>query len=150
MSALAGQKLTPARIGGYVTESTRNITMPTAGTITTTETVIQTVTWTAVSGIRYKVTAMQSYQSTGAGDLVEMRLRWSAGASGSTSGTQFAVIVPNCDVAGKGTMVTLVGHFTGASGQVTCSFTARRNTGGGNLSFFGTAVQVNLMLVEGI
>jgi hypothetical protein len=79
-----------------------------------------------------------------------MRLRWSSGASLSTSGTEFLSVIPNCDIAGKGAIVTLTGTVAGLSGQVTAGVTAVRDSGGGTVSCFGSTGQTNKVLVEAI
>lgn len=145
MPLVSGQRLTPATAPGWVAESTRQTAV---GSITTTETVIQSVTFTAVSTARYKITAVQSIQSTVAGDLIQMRVRWSAGAILSTSGTELLSILPNADIAGKGQGQPLTVTVTNLSGQVTVGVTAVRNSGTGTISSFGDSRMTNTILVE--
>lgn len=132
---------------GYVGESTRSTA---SSSFTTTETVIQSVTFTAVAGVRYKIMAVQSVQSTVAADLIQARLRWSAGSSLSTAGTEITTLLINQDVAGKGIIVTLLATVTGLSGEVTVGVTAVRAAGTGTCSSFGNSQQENIVLVEGI
>jgi hypothetical protein len=145
MPLVSGQKLTPATAPGWVTEGSRQTAV---GSITTTETVLQSVTFTAVSTARYKISAVQSIQSTVAGDLIQMRIRWSAGAILSTSGTELVTILPNADIAGKGQIWQLVATVTNLSGQVTVGVTAVRNSGSGTVSSFGDSRMTNTILVE--
>ena len=138
--------------GGYcsgaATESVR--TTASAG-ITTTETVIQSVTFTAVSGAGYIVDALQHVQSTVANDTAMMRLRWAAGASVTSAGTLLLTILPNCDVAGKGqpwSMRKLL--VPNVTGQVTVGVTLVRDGGTGTISSSGQANRIeNTITVTG-
>ncbi|WP_409074061.1 hypothetical protein [Micromonospora chalcea] len=133
---------------GYIAESKRATA---TGSITTTETVIQSVTFTAVAGVRYKVTATQSTQSTVAGDNPQIRLRWAAGASVTASGTELISKLAVAAVVSKGEPVDLVDTFVpNVNGQVTVGVTLVRNAGTGNVSSFGDSRQVNTILIEGI
>lgn len=133
---------------GYVIEDVRTSS---SSNFTTTELVIQSVTFTAVSTVRYKVTALQGFQSSVANDIIEVRLRYQAGGTLTSGGTQIRAVLFNCDVANRGNPVTLVGTFTGVSGQVTVGVTGVRDTGTGNHSSFGRVGDgENYILVEGI
>ncbi|MFI7072042.1 hypothetical protein [Micromonospora sediminicola] len=145
MPLVSGQKLTPATAPGWVAENDRQTTV---GSITTTEAVLQSVTFTAVSTARYKISAVQSIQSTVAGDLIQMRIRWSAGAILSTSGTELKSILPNADVASKGQAQPITATVTNLSGQITVGVTAVRNSGTGTVSSFGDSRMTNTILVE--
>lgn len=145
MPLVSGQRLTAATAPGWVAEDKRNTNV---GSITTTETLLQSVTFTAVSSARYKITAVQSIQSTVAGDLIQMRIRWSAGTILSTSGTELLTALPNADVVSKGQTQTLVATVTNLSGQVTVGVTAVRNAGSGTVSSFGDSRMTNTILVE--
>ena len=145
MPLVSGQRLTPATAPGWVAESTRQ-TVVTG--ITTTETVLQSVTFTAVATARYKITAAQSIQSSVAGDLIQMRIRWSAGAILSTSGTELVTILPNADIVSKGQTQPLIATVTNLSGQVTVGVTAVRNGGTGTITSNGDSRQTNTILVE--
>ena len=147
MPLVSGQKLTPSTAPGWVAEGSR---IATVGSITTTETVLQGVVFTAVSTARYKITALQSIQSGVAGDLIQMRIRWNPGAALTTSGTELVSILPNADIAGKGQAQALVTTVTGLSGQVSVGVTAVRNSGTGTVSSFGSTTQNNTILVERI
>lgn len=145
MPLSSGQRISGAVAPGWVGESTRNTS---SGTITTTETVVQSVTFTATPGARYKITAVQSVQSSVAADLIQVQVRWSSGATLSISGAQLASLLVNQDVAGKGIIVPLVITVAGLSGQVTVGVTVVRASGTGNVTSFGNAQQINTVLVE--
>ena len=133
---------------GYIAESRRTSTV---SSITTTETVVQSLTFTAVSGVRYKVTAIQSAQSTVAGDNPQIRLRWASGASVTTAGTEIISVLPVCAVVNKGEMVTVVDTFVpNVNGQVTVGVTMVRAIGTGTISSNGAASHVDTILVEGV
>ena len=119
-------------------------------TVTTTETVVQFVSFTSASTTaRYKITAIQSTQSSVADDNVQVRLRWATGGTVTTAGTQIASALPNADKAGRGNTVTLVKTFVpGVTGTVTVGVTIVRATGTGNVISFGSAQMVNTILVE--
>lgn len=120
--------------GSLVAESYRTSTV---GTFTTNETVVQYVTFTAVAGYRYEVTAVQSFQSSTANDLIRLRLRWIAAGALTTAGTQFHLVEVNCDNAGRGNLVTLNATFAPGAGTVSVGVTAVRATGTGSVTMFG-------------
>lgn len=133
---------------GYIADGSRTTS---SGTFTTVETVLQSLSFTAVAGVRYKITAVQSIQSTIAGGSVQMRLRWASGASVTTAGTQISSILAPCNTAGLGFVAPLIVTFTpGVSGTVTVGVTAVQNTGTGTISSFGDTKQINTILIEGV
>ncbi|MBQ1042360.1 hypothetical protein KBX03_07560 [Micromonospora sp. C72] len=133
---------------GYIADSARTSS---SANVTTTETVIQSLTFNAVAGTRYKVTALQSVQSTAAGDSCIVRTRWATGATVTTGGTQIdSKIIPSYTAA-LGFLATSVGTFVASStGQVTVGVTLARNTGLNTWSSFGNSSQINTILVEGV
>lgn len=138
--------------GGYCSgAATESIRTASSASITTTETVVQSVTFNAVAGTGYLVRSIQSVQSTVAGDLVRMRLRYAAGASVTSAGTKLLTILPNCESAGKGLPWSMVALFTApTTGQYTIGVTMVRDTGTGTISSFGTADRAeNYLLVTG-
>ena len=146
MPLLSGQKIRPAQTPGWVAEDIRTTS---SGTFTTTETVLQWATFTAVNVARHKITALQGVQSTAAGDLIRVRLRWEGGGTLTTGGTQLLALLPNADIATKGTLLTMVATVTGLTGSVSMGVTAVRDTGTGTISSFGAAGrQEHLVLVE--
>lgn len=133
---------------GYINEGTRNT--PSAA-VTTTETVVQSLTFTAVAGVRYKVTAVQALQSSVVNDLIQARIRWAVGGSVTSAGTEIATIMPNADVANRGQVYTLVGTLVApSSGSITVGFSIVRNAGTGNVLSHGAAQMVDYLLVEGV
>jgi hypothetical protein len=132
---------------GFVSESYRN----TAVGPFTAETVIQFVTFNALANVRYEALAVQHYQSDVANDLVQIRLRWIAGATLTTGGTQFQSVDPNCDVAGRGSLATINGTFlSSVTGQMSVGVTAVRQSGSGNVTMSGGSQQINSLIVKSI
>jgi len=142
-----GAAWTPLVTAGYVGTTLRVVS---AATFTTTETVIDTLTFTADSTFRYLVTSVPSYQSSVANDLVQLRLRWQAGGTLTTGGTEFHSVLLNCAVAGRGEQAFLTRDITGLSGQVTVGLTGVRNAGTGTITMFGAASQNNVLIVTSL
>lgn len=121
-----------------------------SATITTAETVIQSLTFTSASTTaRYKVTVVQSTQSSVADDNIQLRIRWANSGSVTTAGTQIASALPNADKAGRGNATTVVKSWVpGVAGTVTVGVTLVRASGTGNIISFGSASAVNTILIE--
>lgn len=149
MPISAGSIVTADSIPGYVTENQRTTQ---SGTFTTTETVVQSVTFSAVSTTRYKITAVQSFESTVAGDSIAVRLRWASGSSVTSAGAQIHSVITPGNTANLGFVVTLVGTVVfGVSGNVTVGVTGVRNTGAtGIYKSFGSANQIDTIVIERI
>ncbi|MFD6771064.1 hypothetical protein ACFWC6_33140 [Micromonospora chalcea] len=133
---------------GWIAESTRTSA---SGTITTTETIVQSVSFTAVAGVKYKVTAEQSVQSSANGESAVVRLRWASGGTVTNSGTQIDSKIAPCNTATLGFLATLRGTFTpNVNGTVTVGVGIVRNTGTGNITSFGSSNQINTITIEGV
>ncbi|MFI7073553.1 hypothetical protein [Micromonospora sediminicola] len=146
MPLAAGDTVYTALLPGWVAESLRNTSV---GTFTTTETLLQTVSFNANPAARYKITALQSVQSSVAGDLIRVRLRYTTGLGNpNSSSTEIMSQLPNADIAGKGQVCTSIATITGLSGDITVGVFAVRDTGTGSITSFGDARQTNLMMVE--
>lgn len=130
---------------GYVAETVRSSNV---SAITTTETVLDSATFTAVSGQRYKVSAVFFYQSSVAADLALCRLRWQAGGTLTSAGTEFHSSLMNCAVANRGDICVMIRTLTGVSGQITVGSTMVRSSGSGTLISAGGASQQSTLLVE--
>lgn len=130
--------------------STENVRVAASALVTTTETVIQSVTFNAISNAQYMVYATQHFQSTVAGDNGILRLRYATGASVTTAGTQLTSINVNADVASKSQPFAFHKRFVAPStGQFTVGVTLVRNAGTGNLSSIGAANTENVITVVG-
>lgn len=145
MPLAAGDWVLSSTAPGWVGEVLRG-PGATVGPFTTTEQVVQSFTFTAAAGARYKVTAHQHVRSSVAGDTVQLRLRRESGPSLTTSGTQF-------DTTNQGCLTTnlisvLMGTFTGMTGQVTVGVTAVRLSGTGNITMDGFSTASSKLLVE--
>lgn len=125
-------------LAGQSWESIRTTTSPTVQG--TTEVVIQTLTFPAISGTPYMVTAMQNIQSSALNDLVRMRLKWQAGSTFTAAGsTKLLTTLPSTGgVANRGMAVTLNKVFTpNVSGNVTVGITFQREAGTADVISFG-------------
>lgn len=143
----AGAKLRASALSfGFVTDladATSNVTT------TTTEIVSTSIQWTAVAGVRYKVTYSGNAQSTVAGDQAIVRLRWKNTSTVDITGTSFAVTPKTFAAANKGDAVTLVGQFSGqTAGNLIVVSTIIRNLGSGTVSQGLTSVGPGYFLIE--
>lgn len=149
MTLSAGQPVGSSTAPGWVAESTRTSQVPSSGSITTTETVIQSLTFTAVAAARYKIVAVQSFQSTVTGDVMRARIRYQSGSSLTTAGTELISVLPVAHTASKGIINTIVAPtLTGISGTYTVGVTLVRDSGTGNLVSYGDVKQTDLIMVE--
>lgn len=128
-----------------------NIRTTPSASIAATETVIQSLTFPAVVGLTYNVTAVQSCQGDAANVLALMRLRWATGSTLTTAGTRLLTILPNADVANRGQAYTMVKSFTpGVTGNVTVGVTLQRSGSTGNVLSYGAADSTeNIIMVTG-
>lgn len=135
--------------GAFIAKNERTSTS--AG-FTSTEVVIQSVTFNAVTGFTYEVTALQSFQSTVQGESAVVRLRWATGASVTSAGTQIDTKIVPAFVASLGYITPLNDTFTpNVTGQITVGVTAIRNTGTtGTWSSFGAANHINTIIVKSV
>lgn len=135
-------------VTGNAVESIRNTA---SGLITTTETVIQSVSFNAISGAKYLVQATQHFQSTVVNDLGILRLRYAAGSSVTTAGTQLTAIYPNASTANRGVPYSFGKIFTAPStGQFTVGVTLVRDAGTGSLTSHGQAGKAeNSIIITG-
>ncbi|MEU8334791.1 hypothetical protein [Micromonospora tulbaghiae] len=146
MPLYAGDPAYSGLLPGWVAESLRDTTV---GTFTTTETLLQSITFNAHPAARYKFTALQSIQSSVAGDLIRVRMRYTTGTGPVlNTSTEIMSQLPNADIAGKGQVLPTIATITGLTGDITVGVFAVRESGTGNISSFGDARQKNLLMVE--
>ncbi len=132
--------------GSVVAYGTRDTS---SATFTTTETVVQSVSFDAVAGVQYEVSAVQAISSTTAGGTTIMRLRWQSGGTLTTSGTQFGSIGPPIPSANLSFTQPLNFLFTSSfTGQISVGVTAVRDTNTGTIQSFGSVNQVNSITVR--
>jgi hypothetical protein len=119
---------------------------------TTSEVVSSSITFTATATARYLVTFMGISESTVAGDIATVRLRWQNSASSGTGGTSFATANKTAIAAAKGDGFVLIGDFSGQlAGSVTISATIVRNSGSGTVKQnLASAGQSGYFLVQSI
>lgn len=133
---------------GYVAHNERTAASP---AFTTVELVVQSLTFDAIAGQRYKVTADQGCQSTVAGDNPQVRLRWATGPAVTTAGTEFMSKLPSLPIINEGELFTLTGWFTAPiTGDITVGVTMIRSLGTGTLTSFASALQVCTLYVEAV
>jgi hypothetical protein len=100
---------------GFITEQ-----FATAGTTSAAESFHITATFTAIAAAKYQVHFDGAYQaSAGAPALATFRLRWAAGATVTTAGTQFRIVATHAPVVSSNTPISMDGTFTPGAGQVT-------------------------------
>lgn len=108
---------------GAATESVRTTNFPGI----TTEVVVQSVSFNAISGAGYMIYADQHYQSSVVNDIIRTRLRYAAGGTVTTAGTLLKIVNPNCAVANRGDLVSISKLFVAPStGQFTIGVTMER------------------------
>lgn len=143
MTFSSGQTLTAARLNeatarGLIDEVIRSSS---SGTFTA-ETVLDYITFTAISGATYELRCATVLQSSVANDIVDFRFRWLAAAALTTAGTEFHHVAPNCDVGNRGQAISTQRIVTGlTAGQISIGVTAARRSGTGNIISDGSAFQ---------
>lgn len=106
----------------------------------TTEVVIDSITWTAVTGESYMLLYDTSYQGTIVADIMELRMRYKAGATVDATGTQFGIRRARIEVANSGNPLMMQRVITGiAAGQTTIGVTINRQAGTGVVQATGAS-----------
>lgn len=145
MPIAAGTVILGKQFAGWVAESAD---ISSAVATTTTEVVSTSITFTAVTGVRYKVTYQGNAESTATNDGITVRLRWKNTSTPDTTGTIFAKggITEFTGTLGQNFM--LVGTFTGqTAGALTVVATIFRNLGTGTVRQYAPSNNGQLMLV---
>lgn len=144
----AGMSVTADRLNdgpGYVGEGIRTTA---SGTITTTETGVQSLTFTAEAGARYRINAVQGAQGT-AGESAIARMRIGVGTSVGTSGTIVDSKIVPFPYNALGVPYLLRGTYVAAvDGDHTVGIFLIRNVGTNGISTFGNTSQRNTIDVE--
>lgn len=132
---------------GFVADSTR---VSSSAGFTGVEIITDQLSFTSAGpGVIYKLTFFGFVQSTVANDLAQVRMRWQTGGTLTTGGTQFATVTINCDVAGRGALVTFVKTVTGiTAGTASIGIGMVRNAGTGTLTSVANANQECYILLE--
>jgi hypothetical protein len=98
------------------------------------EAISSSITFTAVAGVRYKVTYMGVSESTIQYDIATVQLRWENNTVAALTGASFATDNKTAIQASKGDGFTLVGTFGGqAGGPLTITATIKRINGTGQV-----------------
>jgi hypothetical protein len=146
MTFSSGQTLTAASLNeatarGLIDEVIRTSS---SGTFTTTETVLDYITFTAISGATYELRMATVLQSSVANDLIGVRFRWLAAAALTTSGTEFHRVTFNADIVNRGQIMVTQRTITGlTAGQVSIGVTAVRHSGTGNIISDSSSIQTS-------
>lgn len=136
VSFVAGQKVRASDLNKLVTGQVGSSTISAAGIsgVAGTETMGDTLTVSGlVSGDTYRVTYNVVLNCTVNGNYFEIRLRYAAGATVTTSGTSFRVFPQTVVTQGNWEPVKLiVGEFVApSSGQFTVGASLKRTAGAG-------------------
>lgn len=125
---------------------------PTAITSTTTvETIHATLTATLSTGRRYRLTFFGQYQSTVAGDLIQINMRIASGATVTAAGTRLRSTAVHSEVASRNNTIAMSTTFTVASsGQWTVGTFILRNSGTGTvkLDYLVNIVEPTMVLED--
>lgn len=145
----AGMSVTADRLNDTPRKVAEGFRTTTSAAVTTVETVIQSLTFNVTAGVEYKVTANSAAQCDVAAGSGYLQLRHGDGTSVLITDTSLDGKLIPAPVANLGIPFVLLGFFTpGTSGQWTVGVTMVRNNGTGNWTSFGSARQVNYLLVE--
>jgi hypothetical protein len=142
-----GTRYVPAgwqRVGGSVPR-TSDVTM------TTTETLADSATVTCVAGRRYRITWSGSYNSSAAGDSIDIRLRYAAGGSVTNTDT----LIKACPLAEPAANHNLSGAFTAeitgiAAGQTTFGVFGVRIAGSGTVHLYAAAIYPVTFVIDDV
>jgi hypothetical protein len=139
----SGQQLVAGRVPGERIGTTTR-TSDSSG-FTTTETLIDTVTVSVVSGRTYRVTWHSSLSSTVAGDDVLARIREDSG----TSGTQLSYVQVDSTSTSNRWPADVETEFTASStGSKTFSGTMQRTAGSGTITVKSAATSPTYLYVD--
>lgn len=127
-----------------------NVNTTQVGSITTTEVVTDSVTWTAESGRRYLVMSQAGIFCTSSGDQFNAKIRYASGGSVTNTGT---IATGGTQQEGfKGTSVrerfSLFGLIVNpAAGTITAGLTIQRATGSGTITRDGSSDNNSTLMV---
>lgn len=134
------------QVVSYIDEIVRNSSV---GPFTTTETVLDEISWLASTGVRYKLTWMGTVQSTVANDLIGIRARWEVGGALSSAGTLITTREISVPTAGRGFPANIITTFVpNVDVVISAGVLALRTTGTGNISSFADANRDISLLIE--
>lgn len=135
----SGTAWVPAAGGGYVTHE--EVTTGSVGSASTTEVLVKSLTWTAVAGLRYRYEVSGVWFGNNVGDQLGLRVRYAAGASVTSAGTQAGGDTAY-DITSALKYVPLpLNRWTPSnlSGQYTIGLFLRRTSGAGTVSIEAAA-----------
>lgn len=117
---------------------------------TTTEVLADSVTFTAVAGRRYKITWSGKWLGSIAGETLQVRFRYVAGASVTSAATMLRgqdLVTPGANYHSP---LCLVDHVTGISGTYTVGMFVLRGFGNGTMQLGAAANDQAVMIVEDV
>lgn len=139
-------RVTELEAGTYIGE---DVELATSASSTGTEAFsLATVTWTADSASRYRITAIGTHASTVAGDVIRFRIRVQSGSSVTSSGTLLRIVTVRCEDANSGATFVLMATVTGISGQHTTGISLRREAGSGTCTINSNSTDETHVMVE--
>lgn len=123
-----------------------NIKVANTTSASTTEVVIDSMTWTAVANEKVLLHFDAAYQGSIVGDILELRMRYKAGASVDATGTSFGILRVRVEVANSPVPVDMARVATGiAAGQTTIGVLMNRASGTGTITVNGSATSETAM-----
>lgn len=139
-------RVTELEAGSYIGEDMENATS--ASSSGTEAVSLATVTWTASSTSRYRITGIGTHASTVLGDIARLRIRVQSGASVTSSGTQLRIVSVRAEVANSGATFCIVATVTGISGQYTAGISVHRVAGTGAFTINSNSTDETYVGVE--
>lgn len=130
---------------GFVGDNTRTASV---SPITTTEIITDQMQFTAVAGLRYKLTFNSSMQSTNTADIGSYRLRWQAGGVLTNAGTQFDIDAMTFPITNK-MLICRVATVTGIpAGLTSIGVGMIRTSGAGTITAGAGVNQFSTLILE--
>jgi hypothetical protein len=135
MGVLAGETIVAGKVPGERIQTAKATSS--SGTITTTETVVQTIVAPVVAGRIYKITWDGRIHSTANGDDVAAKIR-----EDSVSGTVLQDVLTDIAISTRSYRTHFEGEYTAdATEDKTFVATLDRDAGSGNITMFATSTQ---------
>lgn len=143
-----GTAITDLQNIGYVGE---DVELATSATSTGSEAFsLATVTFTAVSTRRYKITWTGTWATTVNADIMRLRIRGKAGATVDSTGTELRIITVKAEATGSGQSAVMQATVTGITGQYTVGVSIHRVVGTGSCTINSNSTDHSYLLVERI
>lgn len=129
-----------------------NVKVANTTSASTTEVVIDSMTFTAIANEKVLLHFDAAYQGSIVADVLELRMRYKAGATLDATGTLFGILRIRIEVGTSPQPVAMARVASGiAAGQTTIGVTMNRQSGTGTLTVLGSATSeaaMNLLRVS--